>query len=87
VPFRTWWRAGSRVVRARRAHCFVCRQRAMSRVSARRSYSVMPSRDVMCVVPRAVRALFRTMSRVVTRLSCVVTRVIKLFSLLIIHIN
>jgi hypothetical protein len=30
-------RAGSRVVHARRAHCFMCRQRAMSRVSARRS--------------------------------------------------
>jgi hypothetical protein len=37
---RAWWargrvlvRAGSRIVRAGRAHCFVCRQRAVSRVS------------------------------------------------------
>jgi hypothetical protein len=32
VLFRTWWRAGKRVIRARRARCFVYRQRAMSRV-------------------------------------------------------
>ena len=31
--FRTRLRAGSRVVRARCAHCFVCHQRVMSRVS------------------------------------------------------
>jgi hypothetical protein len=36
-----WWRAGSRVVRAHRAHCFVCRQRAMSRLSAGRLHAVM----------------------------------------------
>jgi len=37
VLFSTRWRAVSRVVRARRARCFVYRQRAMSRVSARHS--------------------------------------------------
>jgi hypothetical protein len=41
----------------------------------------------VCVVPRAVRALFHIVSRVVTRLSRVVARVIKLFSLMIIYIN
>jgi hypothetical protein len=59
----------------------------MSRVSARREHTVVLSRAVVCVVPRAVRVLFRTVSRVVTRLSLVVARVIKLFSLMIIHIN
>jgi hypothetical protein len=29
VLFRAWWRAGSRDVRAGRAHFFACRQRAM----------------------------------------------------------
>jgi hypothetical protein len=29
------------LVRARRARCFVCRQRAMSRLSARRSHAVV----------------------------------------------
>ena len=45
---RAWWargrvlvRAGSRIVRAGRAHCFVCRQRAVSRVSARRLHAVV----------------------------------------------
>jgi hypothetical protein len=41
VLFRTWWRAGSRVVRAGRAYCFVRRYRAMSRVSTRRSHVVV----------------------------------------------
>ena len=40
VLFCTWRRAGSRVVHARRVRCFVCRQRAMSRVSARRLHAV-----------------------------------------------
>ena len=35
--FHTCWCAGSRVVRAGRAHYFVCRQRAMSRVAVHRS--------------------------------------------------
>jgi hypothetical protein len=39
--FRTWCRADSHVVRAGRTHCFVCRQRAMSRVSVRRSHVVV----------------------------------------------
>ena len=55
--------------------------RACSRVDSRVSCAVV------CVVLRAARALFHTVSRVVTRLSCVVARVIKLFSLMIIHIN
>ena len=45
---RAWWargcvpiRAGSRIVRAGRAHCFVCRQRAVSRVFARRLHAVV----------------------------------------------
>ena len=45
---RAWWargrvlvHAGSRIVRAGRAHCFVCCQRAVSRVSARRLHVVM----------------------------------------------
>jgi hypothetical protein len=41
VLFRTWWRAGWRVIRVRRAHCFVYRQRAMSRVSVRRLHTVV----------------------------------------------
>jgi hypothetical protein len=41
VLFRTWWRAGWRVIRARRARCFVYRQRAMSRVSTRRLHVVV----------------------------------------------
>jgi hypothetical protein len=41
VLFRTWWRAGSRVVLAGRALYFVCRLRAMSRVSVRRSHAVV----------------------------------------------
>jgi hypothetical protein len=41
VLFRTRLRAGSRVVRARRAHCFVCRQRVMSHVSARHLHAVV----------------------------------------------
>jgi hypothetical protein len=65
----------------------VCRQRAMLRVSARRSHIVVMSRVVVCVDPRAVRALFRTVLRIVTRLSRVIARVIKLFSLMIIRIN
>jgi hypothetical protein len=39
--FRTWWRADCRVVRARRARCFVYRQCAMSRVSARRLHAIV----------------------------------------------
>jgi hypothetical protein len=35
VLFRAWWRAGSRDVRAGRAHFFTCRQRAMSCMFAR----------------------------------------------------
>jgi hypothetical protein len=38
---RTWRRASSRVVHARRVRCFVCRQRAMSRVSARSLHVVV----------------------------------------------
>jgi hypothetical protein len=38
------------------------------------------SRVVVCVVPRAIRALFFTVSCVVTRLSRVAARVIKLFA-------
>jgi hypothetical protein len=38
---RAVWRAGSCVIRAGRTHYFVCRQRAMSRVSARQSHAVM----------------------------------------------
>jgi hypothetical protein len=41
------------------------------------------SRAVVRIIPRAVRTLFRIVSCVVTRLS----RVIKLFSLMIIHVN
>jgi hypothetical protein len=41
VLFRTWWRAGWRVIRARRARCFAYRQRAMSRVSTRRLHAVV----------------------------------------------
>jgi hypothetical protein len=37
VLFHTWWRVDSRVIRVGRARCFVCRQCAMSCVSARRS--------------------------------------------------
>jgi hypothetical protein len=44
VLFRMWWCFGSRVVRAGRAHCFVCRQHAMSRMSARRLHAIMPFR-------------------------------------------
>jgi hypothetical protein len=36
-----WWRAGWRVIRARRARCFVYRQRAMPRVSARRLHVML----------------------------------------------
>jgi hypothetical protein len=43
----SWSRAVSRVVHAGRAHCFVCRSRAMSRVSARR---FAPYCAVSCVV-------------------------------------
>jgi hypothetical protein len=32
-----WWRADSRVIRVGRARCYVCRQRAMSCVTTRRS--------------------------------------------------
>jgi hypothetical protein len=38
---RTWRRAGSHVVRVRRARCFVYRQHAMPRVSARRLHDVV----------------------------------------------
>jgi hypothetical protein len=37
VLFHTWWRVDSCVIRVGRARYFVCRQRAMSCVSARRS--------------------------------------------------
>jgi hypothetical protein len=37
VLFHTWWRVDSCVIRVGRARCFVCRQSAMSCVSARRS--------------------------------------------------
>jgi hypothetical protein len=37
VLFHTWWRVDSRVIRIGRARCFVCHQRAMSCVPARRS--------------------------------------------------
>jgi hypothetical protein len=37
VLFHTWWHADSRVIRVGRARYFVCRQCAMSCVSARRS--------------------------------------------------
>jgi hypothetical protein len=60
VLFRTRLRAGLRVVRARRAHCFVCRQRVMSRVSARRLHAVV-----------LFRASFaRYVARVVRKLAC-----------------
>ena len=41
VLFHTWWRADSRVIRVGRARCFVCCQRAVSRVSARRFHAVV----------------------------------------------
>ena len=56
VLFRTWWRT----VRAGRAHCFVCRQHGMSRVSARRLQVV--------VLFRASSA--RYVTRVVRKLAC-----------------
>jgi hypothetical protein len=61
VLFRTRWRAGSRVVRAGRTCCFVCRQRAMSRMFARRLHVVMlGSPSSRCLrVPRVVRARSR----------------------------
>jgi hypothetical protein len=37
VLFHMWWRADSCVIHVGRARCFVCRQRAMSCVSVRRS--------------------------------------------------
>jgi hypothetical protein len=37
VLFHTWWRADLHVIRVSSARCFVCRQRAMSCVFARRS--------------------------------------------------
>jgi hypothetical protein len=46
--------------------------RARSRVDSRVSHVVV------CVVPRAVRALFFTVSRVITHFSRVIARVIKL---------
>jgi hypothetical protein len=49
VLFHTCWRADSRVIRVGRAHCFVCHQRAMSCVSARRSTRC-------CVVARIVNS-------------------------------
>ena len=41
VLFHTWWRADSRVIRVGRARCFVCCQRAVSRVSVRRFHAVV----------------------------------------------
>jgi hypothetical protein len=59
-----WWRAGSRVVRARHAHYFVCRQRAMSRMSTRRLHDVvLDSLSSRCLrMPRVVYALGRVWS-------------------------
>jgi hypothetical protein len=39
--FRARWHAALRVIRARRALCFVCRQRAVSRVFARRFHAIV----------------------------------------------
>ena len=47
VLFHTWWHADLRVIHVSRTRCFVCRQRAMSCVSARRSTRC---RAVACVV-------------------------------------
>jgi hypothetical protein len=41
VLFHTWWRADSCVIPVGCAHCFVCRQHAMSHVCARRVHAVV----------------------------------------------
>jgi hypothetical protein len=65
----TWRRAGWRVVRTRRARCFVYRQRAMSCVPARRLHAVVlgsPSSRCLHLL-RVVRALGRMRSCCFTR--------------------
>jgi hypothetical protein len=73
VLFRTRWHAGSRVVRAGRACCFVCRQHAMSRMSVRRLHAVvLGSPSSRCLrVPRVVRARSRA---VVLFHACILSR-------------
>ena len=69
VLFHTCWRADSRVIRVGRAHCFVCRQRAMSRVSARRLHAVVLGSPLSrCLrLSLMVRALGRVRSCYFTR--------------------